>query len=174
MTAALEGSEWSAARPGRNLPPGKTRYPFYRSLREPRGRSGRAENLVPAGIRSRTVQPVVSRYTDWATGSTKNPKYQQESLMDYEFFFQQETRLNHACSPPPPLLRSHSKPMRSSWFVNKYCTHHVVPFFRRVRKIAKNDYQVRLVRLSISHWADFHENLFGDFSKIHRRKWKFR
>ena len=26
MTAALEGGEWSAARPGRTLPPGKTRY----------------------------------------------------------------------------------------------------------------------------------------------------
>ena len=32
MTAALEGGEWSAARPGRTLPPGKTRYPFYRRL----------------------------------------------------------------------------------------------------------------------------------------------
>jgi len=32
MTAALEGSEWSAARPGRTLPLGKTRYPFYRRL----------------------------------------------------------------------------------------------------------------------------------------------
>ena len=30
----------------------------------PQGRSGGAENLVPTGIRSRTVQPVVSRYTD--------------------------------------------------------------------------------------------------------------
>jgi hypothetical protein len=29
MTAALEGGEWSAARPGRTVPPGKTRYPFY-------------------------------------------------------------------------------------------------------------------------------------------------
>jgi len=29
-----------------------------------------AENLVPTGIRSRTVQPVVSRYTDWATRPT--------------------------------------------------------------------------------------------------------
>jgi len=28
MTAALEGGEWSAARPGRILPPGKTRYPL--------------------------------------------------------------------------------------------------------------------------------------------------
>jgi len=26
MTAALEGGEWSAARPGRTLPTGKTRY----------------------------------------------------------------------------------------------------------------------------------------------------
>ena len=31
MTAALEGGELSEARPGRTLPPGKTRYPFYMS-----------------------------------------------------------------------------------------------------------------------------------------------
>jgi len=47
--------------------PGKTRYPFYRRLGGPQGRSGLAENLVPTGIRSRTVRHVVSRYTDWAT-----------------------------------------------------------------------------------------------------------
>jgi len=58
MTAALEGGEWSVARPGRNLPPVKSRYPFYRKLGGPQGRSGRAENLVPTGIRSRPVQPV--------------------------------------------------------------------------------------------------------------------
>jgi len=61
MTAALEGDEWSASRPGRTLPPGKTRYPFYRSLGGPQGRSGRAENLIPTGIRSRIVQPIPSR-----------------------------------------------------------------------------------------------------------------
>ena len=61
MTAEIEGGEWSAARPGRSLPPGKTRYPFYRRLGGPQGRSGRAQNLVPTGIRSRTVQPVASR-----------------------------------------------------------------------------------------------------------------
>jgi len=67
----LEGGEWLAARPGRTLPPGKTRYPFYRRLGGPQGRSGRAENLVPTGIRSWTVQPVViSRYTDLATRPT--------------------------------------------------------------------------------------------------------
>ena len=36
----------------------------------PQSRSGREENLVSAVIRSRTVQPVVSRYTDRATGPT--------------------------------------------------------------------------------------------------------
>ena len=63
MTAALEGVEWSAARPGRTLPQKKTRYPFCRRLGGPQGRSGRVENLVPTGIQSRIVQPVVSRYT---------------------------------------------------------------------------------------------------------------
>jgi len=74
MTAALEGGEWSAARPGRTLLPGKTRYPFYRSLGGPQDRSGLAENLVPTGIRFRTVQPVVGRYTDRITRSTSKSR----------------------------------------------------------------------------------------------------
>jgi len=37
---------------------GKDPYSFYRRLVGPQGRSGRAENLVHTGIRSRTVQPV--------------------------------------------------------------------------------------------------------------------
>ena len=52
MTAALEGGEWSAARPGRAL------------LGGPQGRFGRAENLAPPGFDPRTVQSIVSRYTD--------------------------------------------------------------------------------------------------------------
>ena len=56
MTAALERGEWSEARPGRTLPPRENRYPFYKRLGEPQGRSERAENLVPTAIRSRTVQ----------------------------------------------------------------------------------------------------------------------
>ena len=79
MTAKLEGGEWSAAHPGRTLPPGKTRYPFYRRLGGLQGRSGRAENLVPTGIRSRTVQLVVSRYTDWATRPTPSRRYYYQS-----------------------------------------------------------------------------------------------
>jgi hypothetical protein len=62
MTAALEEGEWSAARPGRTLTRAKNRYPLYRRLGGTQGRSGEVENLVPTGIRSRTVQPVVSTY----------------------------------------------------------------------------------------------------------------
>jgi len=72
MTAALEEGEWSTPRPGRILPPGKTRYPLYRRLGGPQSRSGRAENLVYTGIRFRTVQPVVSRYTDWVLFNLEN------------------------------------------------------------------------------------------------------
>jgi len=55
-----------------SLPPGKKRYPLYRRLCGRQGPSGRAENLVPIGIWSRTAQSVVSRYTYWATRPTKN------------------------------------------------------------------------------------------------------
>jgi len=54
--------------PCSTLPPGKTRYPFYRRLGGPQGRFERAGNLAPTGFWSRIVQPVFSRYTDWATG----------------------------------------------------------------------------------------------------------
>ena len=77
MTASLEWGEWSASRPGRTLPPGNTRYPLYRRLDGPQGRSGRAEHLAPPGFDPRTVQPLVSRYADWATRPTIN-KYIQE------------------------------------------------------------------------------------------------
>jgi len=60
MTAAIEGGEWSAARPDRTLPPRKTRYPFYRRLGGPQGWSGQAENLVPTGLRSLAIEPVVN------------------------------------------------------------------------------------------------------------------
>ena len=49
------------------LPPGKTRYPFYRMPVGPRGRSGRVRKISPPpGFDPRTVQPVGSRYTDYA------------------------------------------------------------------------------------------------------------
>ena len=58
--------------PRPHFTPGKDTVPILQEAGWPKGRSGRAENLVPTGIRSRTVQPVASRYTDWATRPTVN------------------------------------------------------------------------------------------------------
>jgi hypothetical protein len=49
------------------LPPGMTRYPLYRRLGRPQGRSGRVLKIsFPPGFDPRTVQLVASRYTDYA------------------------------------------------------------------------------------------------------------
>ena len=55
------------------LPPGKIRYPLYRRLVGPQGRSGRVRKIsLPPGFDLRTVQPVASRYTDWAIPAAYN------------------------------------------------------------------------------------------------------
>jgi hypothetical protein len=49
------------------LPPGMTRYPFYRRLGRPQGQSGWELKISsPPGFDPRTVQLVVSCYTDYA------------------------------------------------------------------------------------------------------------
>ena len=49
------------------LPPVKTRYPLYRRLGGPQGRSGRVRKISPPPVFDpRPAQPVASRYTDWA------------------------------------------------------------------------------------------------------------
>jgi len=67
----LEGGEGSASRSGRSLPPGKTRYPLHRRLGGPQSRSGQVRKISPPPeFNPRTVQPVTSRYTGWATWPT--------------------------------------------------------------------------------------------------------
>jgi hypothetical protein len=66
LTSALDGvggkRQASAV-----LPTGKTRYPLYKRLGGPQGRSGRMRKISPApGFDSRTVQPVASCCTDYA------------------------------------------------------------------------------------------------------------
>jgi hypothetical protein len=47
------------------LSPGMTRYPLYRRLGRPQGRSGQVLKISPPpGFDPRTVQLVASRYTD--------------------------------------------------------------------------------------------------------------
>jgi hypothetical protein len=46
MTTALKGGEGSVSRLGRYLPPGKSRYPLYRRLGGPQGRSGQVRIII--------------------------------------------------------------------------------------------------------------------------------
>ena len=63
--------EGSASRPGRFLPPWKTRYPLSRRLGVSHGWSRQVRKISPPpGFDPRTVQPVASRYTDYATWPT--------------------------------------------------------------------------------------------------------
>ena len=53
--------EGSASRPGRSLPPGKTRYPLYRRLGRPHGRSGHVRKIsLPPGFDPGGVYPAHS------------------------------------------------------------------------------------------------------------------
>ena len=47
QTSALEGGQGSPSRPGSTLPLGKTRYPLYRRLGGPQGRSGLVRKISP-------------------------------------------------------------------------------------------------------------------------------
>jgi hypothetical protein len=47
MTTSLEGGEGPVSCPGRSLAPGKTRYPLYRRLGGPQGRSGQVRKISP-------------------------------------------------------------------------------------------------------------------------------
>jgi len=47
ITKALEWSKGSASSPAQSLPPGKTRYPLYRRMGGPQGRSGQVRKISP-------------------------------------------------------------------------------------------------------------------------------
>jgi len=85
MSMALEGGEWSAARLGCTLPPGKTQYPFYRRLDGPQGWSGRAENLVPTRIRSldRPAHSSVAILTELPSPPTQHSTSEIASLSSW-------------------------------------------------------------------------------------------
>jgi hypothetical protein len=63
LTSALDGMGGQPHAPSA-LPPGTLRYPVYRGLGRPQGRSGRVRKISsPPGFDPRTVQPVATRYT---------------------------------------------------------------------------------------------------------------
>jgi hypothetical protein len=66
LNSALDGVGGQRHAPAA-LPPRKTRYPLYRRLSGPQGRSGLCgKSRPPLGFDPRNVQPVASRYTDCA------------------------------------------------------------------------------------------------------------
>jgi hypothetical protein len=66
LTSALDGVGGQRHAPAASAP-GKARHPLYRRLGGPQGRSGRVRKISPPpGFDPRIVQPVTSRYTDWA------------------------------------------------------------------------------------------------------------
>ena len=68
------------------LPPEKTRYPLYRRLGGLQGRSGRMRKISPPpGFDPRTVQPVASRYTDWAIPAPPHPNSPSENKWVSEY-----------------------------------------------------------------------------------------
>jgi hypothetical protein len=73
LALALEGGGgWLASRPGCFTPWKETRYPLYRRLGGPQGRSGRVPKILPPPrFDPGTVQPVASRYTDSAIPAHK-------------------------------------------------------------------------------------------------------
>jgi hypothetical protein len=69
LTSALDGVDGQSHVPAALAPPppGKTRYPLYRSLGGPQGRTGRVRKISPPpGFDPWTVLPVASCYTDFA------------------------------------------------------------------------------------------------------------
>jgi hypothetical protein len=105
------------------LPPGKTRYPLNRRLGGPQGRSGQVRKISPPpGFDPRTVQPVASRYTDWANRPVK--KMQQSifktKLVHREITFKGEVTslgTDSACCSTPDTPRPCGGSNRI-WFLN--------------------------------------------------------
>jgi hypothetical protein len=72
MTTALEAGEGSASCPAPSLPRGKNQYQLYMRLDGHQGQSGQVRKISPPpGFDPRTVQPIASRYTDYATQPTE-------------------------------------------------------------------------------------------------------
>ena len=78
MTATLEGGEWSAACPGRTLPPGKTRHPLQETgwAPGPVWTGGKISSLP--GFNPQTVQPVAQSLYRLSYRVHTNKEYKQQ------------------------------------------------------------------------------------------------
>jgi hypothetical protein len=76
LSLTLDWGARSTPCPGRFTPGNDTRYPLYGRRSGPQGRSRWVQKISPTpGFDPRTVQPVVSSYTNWATPPRETPWY---------------------------------------------------------------------------------------------------
>jgi len=111
MTAALEGVSGQQHALA-------ALYPLYRRLGGPQGRSGRSENLVPTGIRSRSVQPVVSRQRPSNVAKERDSTWRVKTNDELDELIRHKNIINH------------TKAQRLSWFDHL----HRMPEQRMVKK----------------------------------------
>ena len=72
--------------PGR-FTPWKTRYRLYRRIGRPQGRSGWVQKISPRpGFDPRSVQPVASRYTNWALPSLHHAEARMKMKANNYYF----------------------------------------------------------------------------------------
>ena len=80
LTSAIDGVGWSTPRPGLFIRGKETRYPLYRRLNWPHGRSERVRKILsPPGFDPLTVQAVASRHTDNAIPAHSWPQLPVET-----------------------------------------------------------------------------------------------
>ena len=104
------GGDGSTPLPRRPLTSGKIRYPLYRRLGGPQGRSGQVRKISPQLVFDRrTFKPVASRYTDWATGPTFTFMACRNNIM---FLNNQHFNCsNYCCAVCHNLFYSYSQPV---------------------------------------------------------------
>jgi hypothetical protein len=166
MTTALEGGEGLASRPGHSLPPWKIRYPLYRRLGGPQGRSGLVRKISPPReFDPRTVQPVASRYTDWATRPFLYLYFNKKfSLM----YMRTRSELNHIhvlakLNPCCPVTFSHFFfPPEIIYFIENFPDTAIFSWIQAQRANVVNNIKIRsnaylfLSPVAISHLPTWH------------------
>ena len=112
------------------------RYPLYRRLGGPQGRSGQVWKISPPpGFDPRTVQPVASRYTDYASRpvlKTQTCTFIKNKILGNHKEYEYQTTL----PPPPPLnILVHINPLNAE--LNPIChlpvllgAHHILHISR--------------------------------------------
>jgi len=90
--------------PRPHFTPRKDPVPILQEAGWAPGSVGWVENLVPTGFRSRTIQPVVSRCTDWATRPTSKYSVSQ-NLCQLNFLSPYKRRVI-VISPYPETFRT--------------------------------------------------------------------